>query len=330
MPNRKLGKPTDQRVAMLRNLTTALLWNGRIITTEARAKDVRPIAEKIITLGVAEYKNSTKGTKEIKNDKDQIVEVETVVDIGFQFIYRHMRLGIVTVLELARHSHIEHWKRLCTNIFRQLEKLEEAQAIALEIVGIEAMGEGIFPTVFIERTVLYRSDSVFPLIAGGKIHTLYNATTGEAQHTGMLVGKSLCQISAHTVFSVLESIDGKQTDMLQINGIAAVEIDAQGSLVHGDRRLELHLIACPLAVLHLDLCTCKLLTFAHGRGVYQLHGNLGSSFERAGPHGEAISFSLLHTDTKEALIDQSRAAVGMTRITEAHIMRTALKRTIIE
>ena len=81
MPNRKLGKPTDQRVAMLRNRTTALLWNGRIITTEARAKDVRPIAEKIITLGVAEYKNSTKGTKEIKNDKDQIVEVETVVDM---------------------------------------------------------------------------------------------------------------------------------------------------------------------------------------------------------------------------------------------------------
>ena len=81
MPNRKLGKPTDQRVAMLRNLTTALLWNGRIITTEARAKDVRPIAEEIIILGVAEYKNSTKGTKEIKNDKDQIVEVETVVDM---------------------------------------------------------------------------------------------------------------------------------------------------------------------------------------------------------------------------------------------------------
>ena len=45
MANRKLGKASDQRVAMLRNLTTALLWNGKIVTTEARAKEVRSIAE---------------------------------------------------------------------------------------------------------------------------------------------------------------------------------------------------------------------------------------------------------------------------------------------
>ena len=41
MPNRKLGKASDQRDAMLRNLTTALLWNGKIVTTEKRAKEVR-------------------------------------------------------------------------------------------------------------------------------------------------------------------------------------------------------------------------------------------------------------------------------------------------
>ena len=48
MPNRKLGKASDQRDAMLRNLTTALLYNGKIVTTVARAKEVRPIAEKLI------------------------------------------------------------------------------------------------------------------------------------------------------------------------------------------------------------------------------------------------------------------------------------------
>lgn len=52
MPNRKLGKASDHRNAMLRNLTTALLWNGKIVTTEARAKEIRPIAEKLITLAV--------------------------------------------------------------------------------------------------------------------------------------------------------------------------------------------------------------------------------------------------------------------------------------
>jgi len=48
---RKLGKPTDQRIAMLRNLTTSLLENGKIQTTVTRAKEVRSTAEKMITLG---------------------------------------------------------------------------------------------------------------------------------------------------------------------------------------------------------------------------------------------------------------------------------------
>ena len=48
---RKLGLPTDQRKAMLRNLVTSLLQHGKIETTETRAKETRSIAEKMITLG---------------------------------------------------------------------------------------------------------------------------------------------------------------------------------------------------------------------------------------------------------------------------------------
>lgn len=48
--NRKLGKPTDQRMAMLRAMTTYLLENGQIKTTVTRAKEVAPLAEKMITL----------------------------------------------------------------------------------------------------------------------------------------------------------------------------------------------------------------------------------------------------------------------------------------
>lgn len=55
MAKRRLGRPSDQRVAILRTLTTALIWNGRIETTQMRAKEVRPIAEKLITLAVKEY-----------------------------------------------------------------------------------------------------------------------------------------------------------------------------------------------------------------------------------------------------------------------------------
>ena len=48
---RKLGRPTDQRIAMLRGMVTARLENGKIETTVTRAKEVRPLAENMITLG---------------------------------------------------------------------------------------------------------------------------------------------------------------------------------------------------------------------------------------------------------------------------------------
>ena len=54
---RKLGKPTDQRMAMLKNLTTDLLVHGKIETTEARAKEVRSLAENLIALAIREKDN---------------------------------------------------------------------------------------------------------------------------------------------------------------------------------------------------------------------------------------------------------------------------------
>ena len=51
---RKLGKTSSQRKALLRNQVTALLHNGKIVTTEARAKEVRKIAEGLIAMAVRE------------------------------------------------------------------------------------------------------------------------------------------------------------------------------------------------------------------------------------------------------------------------------------
>ncbi len=52
MPGRrKLGMPTDQRRALLRNQVTSFLENGRMTTTVTRAKETRSMAEKMITLG---------------------------------------------------------------------------------------------------------------------------------------------------------------------------------------------------------------------------------------------------------------------------------------
>ena len=51
MAYRKLGRTSSQRKALLRDLTTDLIINERIVTTEARAKEIRSTVEKMITLG---------------------------------------------------------------------------------------------------------------------------------------------------------------------------------------------------------------------------------------------------------------------------------------
>ena len=82
---RKLGRTSSQRKALLRNQVTALLNNGKIVTTEAKAKEVQKIAEGIIALAVKEKDNFEEVTvkaKVARKDKDgkrvkQIVDKET-------------------------------------------------------------------------------------------------------------------------------------------------------------------------------------------------------------------------------------------------------------
>jgi large subunit ribosomal protein L17 len=49
--NRKFGRETDQRHALLKSLARSLVLKGRITTTEARAKEIRPLVEKLVTRG---------------------------------------------------------------------------------------------------------------------------------------------------------------------------------------------------------------------------------------------------------------------------------------
>ena len=63
---RKLGRTADQRTAMLRAMVTYLLENGKIETTVTRAKEVRSVAEKMITLGKKANKCMALGTAEGK------------------------------------------------------------------------------------------------------------------------------------------------------------------------------------------------------------------------------------------------------------------------
>ena len=79
---RKLGKKSSARQALLRNQVTQLLYNGKIRTTEARAKEIRKIAESLITMAAKEmdnYDEVTVTAKVAKKDKDG-KRIKEVVD----------------------------------------------------------------------------------------------------------------------------------------------------------------------------------------------------------------------------------------------------------
>ncbi|MDE6852861.1 MAG: 50S ribosomal protein L17 [Lachnospiraceae bacterium] len=79
---RKLGRTSSQRKALLRNQVTNLLYYGKIVTTEAKAKEIRRIAEKMIALGIKEcnnYDTVTVTAKVARKDKDGR-RVKEVVD----------------------------------------------------------------------------------------------------------------------------------------------------------------------------------------------------------------------------------------------------------
>lgn len=71
MPShRKLGRPTDQRISILRNLVTAFIQHGKIETTEMRAKEVQKIVDSLISSAVKECDNFT--SKQIKVTKAKV------------------------------------------------------------------------------------------------------------------------------------------------------------------------------------------------------------------------------------------------------------------
>ncbi|HEY4399564.1 MAG TPA: 50S ribosomal protein L17 [Lactobacillaceae bacterium] len=89
MPYRKLGRTSSQRKAMLRDLTTDLLINGRIKTTEARAKEVRKTADKMITLGKrGDLAARRKAAAFVRNEVADVVE--NGEDVKVQSALQHL------------------------------------------------------------------------------------------------------------------------------------------------------------------------------------------------------------------------------------------------
>lgn len=80
MVNSKIGRPTKERTALLRNQVSYLLWNEKVETTLAKAKSVRSLAEKYITLAVNTYEDTVKTVKTVTNEKGVKVQQEFIND----------------------------------------------------------------------------------------------------------------------------------------------------------------------------------------------------------------------------------------------------------
>ena len=80
MANAKLGRPSKERKALLRGQVSDLLMKGRIETSLVRAKSVRSVAEKIITLAIKTFDDTVKTTKDIKDASGAKVKTEVVND----------------------------------------------------------------------------------------------------------------------------------------------------------------------------------------------------------------------------------------------------------
>ncbi len=122
---RKLGRTSSQRKALLRNQVTALLNHGRIVTTEAKAKEIRKIAEGLIALAVKEkdnFKEVTVKAKVARKDKDG-KRVKEVVDGKKVTVYDEVDKKIKKDLPSRLHA-----RRQMLKVLYPVKEVPTAQA----------------------------------------------------------------------------------------------------------------------------------------------------------------------------------------------------------
>lgn len=113
---RKLGRTSSQRKALLRSQVTALIENGKIVTTEARAKEVKKMAEKLITLAVKEKDNfeTVKVSAKVPKKDAEGKRVKEVVDGKKVTVYETVEKEIKKDLPSRLHARKQMDKVLYT------------------------------------------------------------------------------------------------------------------------------------------------------------------------------------------------------------------------
>ena len=130
---RKLGRTASQRKALIRNQVTALLNNGKIVTTEAKAKEIRKVAEGLIALAVKErdnYEEVTVTAKVARKDKDG-KRVKEVVDGKKVTVYDEVEKTIKKDKPSRLHARRQMLKVLYPVVEVQDGKMRNAKEVDL-------------------------------------------------------------------------------------------------------------------------------------------------------------------------------------------------------
>ena len=187
----------------------------------------------------------------------------------------------------------------------------------------------MLPAVLVERTVFHRSDGVLPLVACLEVSALNDTSTGESQQSRLYVGKSLCHITAKSVFAVLECIDGEETHVLKAYGVCSLEEDAQVCLLLGLGRLQYYLILLPVGRSDVESLLYKFLVLTHRVLVDKLHADGCLALWSLCPYRETIVLALNNSDTEITLVLDTGAAFLMIGCIQHDIVWTTLKWTVV-
>lgn len=142
---RKLQRPTDQRIALLRNLATNLMWHGKIETTLEKAKEAAIYTEKLLTIAIKSYEDTVKVTKKVVDSKGVTTQVEVINDGAKKLAARRKLMSKLYPIKeerlpkeskesyIARTKDIKH--PLIEKIFNELAPKYAKRANELQVGG---------------------------------------------------------------------------------------------------------------------------------------------------------------------------------------------------
>ena len=132
---RKLGRTTNHRLAMLKNLATSVIWHGQIETTEAKAKEVKSIVDSLISLAIKEKDNFEMVDETVKvakiDEKTGLKVTEKVVSKNGKEFYKVVREEVTRSVKKDMPSRLAARRKIIANI----NKVKDSEGNNVDLPG---------------------------------------------------------------------------------------------------------------------------------------------------------------------------------------------------